>query len=311
MFGFIMISLLLFYKIVQFFAVLVLGFIVVKANIAKSEDSTILSKLSLYFLMPAAIINAFDIGITKEIMQGLILAFAAAIIVHIVLLVIDWLHKKLCGAGCVERASAVYSNAANLIIPIVAYVLGDEWVIYSAAFLSVQLVFFWTHGVRIFEPGQKTNVRKILLNPTIIAIGIGIVMIAVGIRLPNGVKEVVSSLGGMIGNVGMLIAGMVAADFDYKRVFKDKRLYSTVFIRMIICPIIALLLLKGLLALADLANAEKIILISFLAAITPTAATILQYTQIRNEDVDLAVAINLVTTILCIVTMPVFVALYG
>ncbi len=47
------------------------------------------------------------------------------------------------------------------------------------------------------------------------------------------------------------------------------------------------------------------------AAITPTAATILQYTQICNEDADLAVAINIATTILCIATMPIFVALYS
>ena len=305
-----MISTLLFYKIVQFFAVLILGFIVVKAKIGKSSDSMILSKLSLYFLMPAAIINAFDIGITAEIMQGLLLAFFAAIVIHIVLMGVDLLYKKLLGAGCVERASVMYSNAANLIIPIVAYVLGDEWVIYSAGFMSVQLVFFWTHGVKVFSPDKKISIKKILLNPTIIAIAIGLVMIAFGIRLPKGVKEVTSSLGGMIGNIGMLIAGMVAAEFDYKRVMKSKRLYLTVFLRMIVCPLIALVLLKGILMLTGIANAEKILLISFLAAITPTAATILQFTQISNEDVDFAVAVNIVTTILCIATMPVFVALY-
>ena len=39
----------------------------------------------------------------------------------------------------VEKASMIYSNAGNLIIPIVTAVLGKEWVIYSSAFLSVQL----------------------------------------------------------------------------------------------------------------------------------------------------------------------------
>lgn len=306
-----MISILLFYKIVQFFAVMVMGFVLVKARVVKSGDSVMLSKISLYLLMPAAIINAFDIGITKEIMQGLVLAFGAAIVIHIVLLAVDLLYKKLLGAGCVERTSVMYSNAANLIIPIVGYVLGEEWVIYSAAFMSVQLVFFWTHGVRVFSPGRKINVGKILLNPTIVAIIIGLVMLVTGIRLPKGVKEVTSSLGSMIGNIGMLVAGMVAANFDYKCVLRDRRLYVVTVLRMIVCPLIALCLLKGMLAVVSVADAEKILLISFLAAITPTAATILQFTQISNEDVDLAVAINIVTTILCIATMPVFVALFG
>lgn len=39
----------------------------------------------------------------------------------------------------VEETSLIYSNAGNLIIPIVTAILGKEWVIYTSAFLSVQL----------------------------------------------------------------------------------------------------------------------------------------------------------------------------
>ena len=46
----------------------------------------------------------------------------------------------------VEKSSMIYSNAGNLIIPIVTAVLGKEWVIYSSAFLSVQLFLLWSHA---------------------------------------------------------------------------------------------------------------------------------------------------------------------
>ena len=78
-----MIPLLLLYKIAQLFAVMVLGFLLVKGRIVKSEDSVVLSRISLYLLMPATIINSFHIQITPDILNGILLAFGAAIAIHI------------------------------------------------------------------------------------------------------------------------------------------------------------------------------------------------------------------------------------
>ena len=131
-----------------------------------------------------------------------------------------------------------------------------------------------------------------------------------GIRLPVFIKEVSSSLGNMLGIVGMIIAGMLAAEIDYKKVFANKRLYLVLIMRMVICPFITLIVAKYAWMGISIANAEKILLISFLASITPSAATVMQFAQINNQDADFAVAINIVTTLTCIVSMPIFVALY-
>lgn len=132
-----MISLLLLYKIFLLFIFMILGFILVKSGIIKSDDSKVLSKISLYLLMPSVIINSFDVTVTGELAQGLIVSFASAIAIHIILFAIDTGYKRLCCGTNVERASIMYSNAGNLIIPIVSFLLGEEWLIYSCAFLSV------------------------------------------------------------------------------------------------------------------------------------------------------------------------------
>ena len=49
---------------------------------------------------------------------------------------------------------------------------------------------------------------------------------------------------------------------------------------------------------------------SLLAAITPSAATVTQMAQLYDREADYASAIYVVTTLLCIVTMPVLVGLY-
>lgn len=306
-----MISLLLFYKIFQLFIFMVLGFIIVKAGVVKSEDSSALSKISLYLLMPAVIINSFDIKITPDIINGLILAFIGAIAIHIVFLFVDTLFKKIFKSTSVERASVMYPNSANLIIPIVSYVLGDEWVIYTCAFLTVQLFFMWTHGIQLFSDDKKINIRKIILNPNIIAIVIGALFMIFGIRLPKVMKDTVSSLGSMVGTVGMLIAGMLASKVDFKKMLANKRLYLILIMRMIICPFILLFLIKFAFMGINVINAEKILLISFLASITPSAATVMQFAQIHNKDADYATAINIATTVFCVASMPFFVWLFN
>lgn len=306
-----MISYLLLYKILQLFIVLVLGFLLVKFKVIRESDGTVLSKISLYMLMPAAIINSFDVELTPELAKGIGLAYIAAVIIHIVLLGIDAIYKRAAHGTSAERASVMYSNAANLIIPIVSFVLGEEWVIYSCAFMSVQLVFIWSHGIRMFSENEKFNIKKILLNVNIIAIAVGVVFMLCGIRLPVFVKDITSSLGGMLGNVGMLIAGILAAQVDFKKMIRNKRLYLVLAMRMIVCPAVVLVILKIIGSFAGIANAENILLVSFLAAMTPAAATVMQFAQLSGRDADFAVAVNIATTVVCIATMPAFVAIYS
>ena len=305
-----MIPLLLLYKIAQLFIVMVIGFALVKMRVVKTDQSVVLSKLALYLFMPAAIINSFNVKLTGEILGGFALAVGAGIALHIMLLGVDAIFARAAKATAVERASVIYSNAGNLIIPIVSFVLGDEWVIYSLGFMSVQLCFIWSQGIRLFERGKKFDLKKVLLNPNIIAIAIGLVILLSGMTLPAFVTDITASLGGVLGYVGMLIAGMTAAGLDFKKMAKYRRLYLTTVMRVAVCPLLALaILLLGRLAV-NIPNTEEILLISFLATMTPSAATIMQLAQIYDTEVDYSVAINILTTLAACVTMPLLVMLY-
>jgi len=305
-----MISYLLFNKILQLAVIMLFGFLLVKLKVIKSCDSTVLSKISLYLLMPAALLNAFDVEVTPQVVKGLALSFGAGISLHFILLGMDWLYKKIFKGTEVERASVMYSNAANLIIPLVSYVLGGEWVIYCCAFMSVQIVFLWTHAIRLFS-SQKLDIKKIVFNTNIIAIVVGVILLLSGLRLPAFVKEITSSLGSMIGAMGMLIAGMLATTVNLKQTLVNKRFYLVVAMRMLVYPVVMLCILKCVLWVINFADADKILLVSYLASITPPAATIMQFAQINNKDADFAVAVNIESTILCIATMPLFVWCFG
>ena len=305
-----MISYLLFYKIAELFVVMFLGFVLVKSRLLKAADSKAFSKIALYLLMPSVLLNSFDVKLSASVRNGLILAFASALIIHIVLFIIDAIYHKITNASGAERASVIYSNAANLIIPIVGFVLGDEWVIYSCAFVAVQIIFIWTKGVRLFEQSSKVNYKKIIFNPCILATVTGIVLMLFGLRLPPFIKNVTSSLGSMVGNVGMLISGMLMADVSFKEIFSQKKVYAAVAMRMFICPFIALLVLKLIAGIVRIPNAENILLVTFLATMTPSASMVTQLAQVYGSGEKDAVSINIISTLLCIATMPIYVMMY-
>ncbi|MMZ49762.1 Membrane transport protein [compost metagenome] len=305
-----MISLLLMNKILQLFLIMLLGYLLVKVKIVKAEESVVLSKLSLYLVMPCVIINVFQVDFNKDIQQGLLLAFLAAIIIHILLIGFGYVSGRLFNFDETDIASIIYSNAGNLIIPIVASVLGSEWVIYSSAFVSVQLIFLWTHCKLMFSKEKKLNIRNIVLNVNMIAIILGITFMVAGIKIPVVINETIGSIGNMIGPIGMLITGMVVAGMNLKRIFSIKKVYKIAFLRMIFCPAIILVLIKLTNANSLVNNGAEILLITFLATATPTASAVTQFAQIYNKNAEYAGAINIMTTILCIITMPIFVFFY-
>lgn len=288
---------------------MILGFVLVKVKLVKSEDSVVLSKLSLYLFMPAVIINAFNVEMTNDIMVGLIIAFFTAVLIHIGLFVLDCVLKKHFKATSVERASIMYSNAGNLIVPLVTYILGEEWLIYSSAYLIVQLVFMWTHGVRLFSK-QKINAKNTLLNVNMLVVLFGFVIMILRLRLPVFIGEIASSLGAMLAPSGMIIAGMLAASVDFKKMLKIKRLYFVVIARLVIYPVIIVLLLKGISLIVRIPDIDTVMLISYLASITPAASTIMQFSQIYGKDSYYATAINVVTTIVCVITMPLLIMFF-
>ena len=62
-----MISILVVRKIARRFLIMILGYLLVKLRILKTEESIVLSKLSLYLVMPAVILSAFQVDFKPEI----------------------------------------------------------------------------------------------------------------------------------------------------------------------------------------------------------------------------------------------------
>lgn len=303
-------ALALLIKIGSLFIVALGAYALVKLRVLRSEDSRILSLVMLYLVCPCTIISAFQIDSTPEIRSGLLLAFAAAVVIHVGLLLFNLIIRKPLRMTPAEQASVIYSNAGNLIIPIVSALLGQEWIVFTCAYICVQIVLLWTHCKPLVSGESHLDIKKILTNVNMIAIFIGIIIFVLGIKLPKVVQDAIDTTAVMIGPMSMLMIGMMLAGMDLKSIFVHKRIWLVVFLRLIIAP----LLFIGFLRLTGFGSgvegADTIMLISLLACASASGATVTQMEQIYGNDAEYACSINVLTTILCIITMPFIVLIY-
>lgn len=304
------ISILLMEQIIQLFLMIFMGFLIVKAKLLNSEDSKILSIIVLYLIIPCVIINAFQVDYTPQTVKGLLIALVGSVMTQVILLIVVSILGRVFHLNEVEVASIYYSNSGNLIVPIVMFILGKEWVLYGCVFMSVQLVFIWTHCKKIISRESVYDWRKIVLNINMISIAIGIVLFLTRIHLPEDINSTLSAVGSMIGPASMIVTGMLFAGMDFKQIFANKRVYFVSFLRLIIIPVIALFLIKCSQLSTFSSNGNKLMLIVFLAIITPSASTVTQMCQVYGNDSQYASAINVVTTLFAIITMPAMVMLF-
>lgn len=303
-------SLLLTKQIAELFIMILLGYILVKSNLLTKQDSKVLSTVALYIVTPCVIINAFQVQHSQDVKNGLILSFLTAIIIHIIYIVGVRIVGKAYTLNGVEKATIIYTNAGNLIIPLVQALLGKEWVVYTTGYILVTTVFIWTHGRMLICEEKGFNVKELLKNVNVVACIMGILMFALKIQLPSLITETMDSISATIAPISMIVAGMLIAGMDVKDCLKNKRLYIITFLKMIVFPLFAVSLLKFTNLSSMVKNGDMILLISLLASIAPTAASVTQLAQIYDADSEYASAYYFVTTLLCILTMPVFVWFY-
>lgn len=305
------IELLLSVQIFKFFVMIFMGYLIVKLGMLRAAESRVLSVVSVYLVMPCVIFNAFQVSFSQEKLQGLLLSAAVACLIHLILWGVMRLSGILFHLDVVEKASIMYSNAGNMVIPVIAAVLGEEWVFYSSAFVSVQIILLWTHCSSMLGGSKKLNFKKIFMNINMAAIFLGLICFFGRIAVPELALDTLRSVGSMFAPISMFITGMLLSNISVRNLLFQKRVWMVIFLRMVACPLLVLVFLYLSGMASRIQSGEMVLLVTFLAAITPVSSTITQMVQLYGEDADYACTLNIATTLVCIVTMPIMVKVYG
>lgn len=286
-----------------------MGFLLVKSGKLRSQDSKIINILTAYVIFPCIVLSSFNISYNREILLGMLLSLIVCVIMFAVQQVFIVALKKPLKIQPTEHACIVYPNTGNLIIPLVSYILGSEYVIYCSVYMCFFMLLMWSHGKAILSGESKLDI-SILTNINIIALFVGLAMFLLKLHFPAPIQDAIDTIGSITGPIVMLIMGMLIADIDIEKLKQYKRLPLVVALRMLVLPILIILAYK--LARLDgfCENAEGIMLIAVMSASAPTASTITQLALLFGADEGYANLITLVCTLVCILTMPLMVLIY-
>lgn len=302
-------------KIASLLVMVFAGVLLVRSGLLRKEDSLPLSKISVYLLSPCVIISSFSLRVDETAGKNLLLCFFYAILANFLFLFMGTVLSKPLKLSSVEEMSVEYTNCGNFVLPIVASVLGEEYLLYVSAYITVYNFLVWTHGIHLFRGKNGTQkdfgktFLKILFNPNILAIFFGVFLFFTKLSFPNPVALAISDLGKMIGPISMLITGIVLGGMQLKKIFSYKRIYLVSFLRLLVFPFCYLLLIKAFSVADGFLDNPTLFLVTFLSAMAPAAANVSQFAILFGKEEEYASCINIFTTLLTVLSIPALVFL--
>lgn len=293
-------------QVLILFILIGVGFICQRTKILNDTTVKGMSDLVVYFITPANIINAFQREFRVDLLKGLGYSFLLAFLTFGIATVVARfaIREKDENKRVVLRFASAYPNAGYMGIPLQRALLGDIGVFYCASYIAMFHIYIWTYGVKLLSPSrEKFNFKKLLLSPCIIAIFIGLGLFFTSTTLPTVLASPISSLASLATPVPMIIIGYYLAQRTPEEIFGNGWIYVGAVIKMILSPCIALGLCLLLGVTGDLAVSCLIACSASSAAMTTMLAT--KY----GRDATLSAGMVSFTTIMAIITMPVFIAI--
>ncbi len=277
------------------------------AKIFKVEDSQqkVLSKLLLYFINPFMVVKSFNLEFNSDKLVQLGFVFAVALVIHLIMILIGFFSSK----EQVDRLVVCFTNCGFIGIPLIRGVFGDEGVFYLMGYLVVFNITIWTYGYYIMC--GSINLKKIITNPNIIAVIIGIAIFCSPWTLPEIIARPVIMIGDTNTAMSMLLIGILLANFKPS----DGKLYAlkiakVSLFRHVVCALVNIGVLFVVWKLfPNMPDCRTLLFVVLICSMCPAATTIPGLAVLFNRDETYASLTVSFTSVLCMFFLPVFVAL--
>lgn len=199
----------------------------------------------------------------------------------------------------------VFSNLGFIGIPVVSSILGSEYVVYVTEFLLVYTVVFYTYGVALMDGKFSLSSLKTMVNPGMVSGVIAILIIVLNIPLPGFLLTAVTYLGNVTSPMALVAVGFALANTDLKRIFCQPRLYVFSIVKLLALPLLMLPLLK---LVTDDAALIPVCMIMFGMPIGNMPLILGNQKGIDGSTCSAAI---ILTTVLCVFTIPILLAIAG
>lgn len=291
-----------------FLILIIFGILAVKFGILDEHSLGSVSKLVMRMALPAYIFINTAEGATRQGLAESLLVIPLAIALYLMLFLLSLLLEKVFqlkgNRSHVFRAIVMFGNVGFMGIPLVVELYPDTALLYISLFTILDQGLFWTYGVSLTKPvsDQKEKISlknlKNLLSPALIAIVSATILVLLNIHLPKLLITTLSKLGSSSMPLSLLYIGGMLSMTDVRKVLRCGELYAEIGLKMLVLPLVFFMVMKLLNVPADMAGT-----MTFLTGL-PAINMVAMLSKNNGSDGDYAVCAVMMTTIACLITLP-------
>ena len=223
---------------------------------------------------------------------------------------IFYLRSGKDGMGRILRYAVTFTHFTFMGMPVIDVLFGSMGTLYYVFFMVPVRIFYYALPQPLMTPPElKTKrslgatIKGVALNPSLIAVALGLVFWITGWQLPTVIDYVVKQCYSICSPLGLILCGLILGKYDFKRLISVRYIKAPI-LRLIVMPAIFL----GLTRLLLLTSIDPIIpnMIVIYAAL-PTASLLPAYALQYDPDPEnqfTAAGTCVISTLFSTVTIP-------
>lgn len=302
------------------FALILTGYLFRKYNVIDDAMNHGLNKFIIYMAFPCLIVESLgNLEMRKDLVPDFLLTMIFSLILLIVYAGYGAFYCKIrkfpTGVACVTQLSIACPNNGYMGFPIALIFFGEEGLLLMIAHNAAMSLFVFTYGIyTLRRVGTRTTqmgingvlyaVGKLLMNPNIWGVVVGLLLCTLDIQIPALVNEYLTYIGNVATPMVMVFIGSKLTSCSMKETIRNKVVIESSVNRLLIVPAITYLILK-LISVSPTISA-----ILFLASCLPVATVVAMLAEQEGQDAILASKEMLFSTVLSLATIPLILLLW-
>lgn len=287
------------------YIMVIIGVVCDKLGLFTEKTGKACTDLLFYIITPCVIINSFFTSeFTKESGTKLLIALGCGFLLHFIAIAINTplFSKGDKDENCVYKYGAIYGNVGYMTLPLTQAILGSEGVFYCSAVVMAFNVVSFTHGVFMMDRSKSFDAKKLILNPGVIAVLIGLPFYLFRISLPEIISKPVDFIAGTQTPIAMIIFGTFLANAQLKSIFTHKKIFLVALSKLIVLPAVMITIYK----LMGLSGTLLVALA--ISSCAPSANNTVMFSAKYDKDTRLASQLVAMVSFISIITIPLIIA---
>ena len=293
-------------QILILFLLVAVGFFCRRIGILTEKSVSSLSKLLLHICIPAMVICSMQIPFSGQILENAGQLILAALAYYAIAILIAWFAPYIVRAKKEEfgvfRFMLVFSNSMFMGFPILSMFFGEQAIFYAAVFNIPFGFLSYSIGIWLLKSGtgegKVTFSPKYLLNAAFISTIIGLVFFLTSFTIPDPISGALGLLSDITTPLSLIVTGGFLAGMSLKSIFGNVRQYLIAGIRLIVLPAVVWLIFSPFI------ENPLILGVIVVTAAMPAAVNTVILSEEHNTRPDLAAQGVFISTLLCVVTIP-------